>query len=127
MPETIQTEKGPNRPPLSIAENTDSPSDLEAIYVIEDRPAVASFVGENRLRTLLLEARAPLDAAFGSETVKVLQLVTDDEGFTELFGLVMWPGSVERALEARAAFDRNWWLDRGTESAGKLNFDVEFA
>ena len=43
---------------------------LEAAHFIEDRSAVASFIKRNGLREVLLQAREPLDAAFGYEARK---------------------------------------------------------
>jgi hypothetical protein len=118
MPETITSEKATDHRP-------DTLNDLEQTYGIEDRAAVSRFITENRLGGLLLEARTPLAAAFGSRATRVLRLVSDGDGSTTLFCLVAMPGSVERALEARAIFDRTWWLDRCSAAGGKLNFDFE--
>ncbi len=118
MPRTITPEKATEHRPSPWEE-------LEKTYGIEDRAAVWSFIAENRLGGLLLEARAPLAAAFGSQAASVLRLVSDGEGSTTLFCLVAMAESVERALEARAIFDRTWWLDRCAAAGGKLNFDFE--
>ena len=99
--------------------------DLEDVYVIDDRPAVAAFIEANRLRSLLLQARNPLNAAFGEESIKTLTLVHDDEGFTTLFCLVMVFGDMQKARRALKSFDQQWWLARSGQVAGKLNFDFE--
>lgn len=108
----------------------EAPSDsgikgLEDAYVFEDRSAVAAFIGENRLRGLLLQARGPLAAAFGEAAVKTLRLVRDDEGFRTLFCLVMVPGDMQEARRALRLFDQQWWVDGCGQAAGKLNFDFE--
>jgi hypothetical protein len=103
----------------------DPMSDLETTYVIADRPTVSAFISEHQLGGLLFEARAFLDAAFGPQTAKSLRLVCDDEGFDTLFCLISMPADPERALEARASFDRMFWLDRCATVDGKLNFDFE--
>jgi hypothetical protein len=125
MPETISAEKTMAAVPPAGRVPSDSLKDLDRTYVIEDRAAVADFISEHQLGGLLQEASAPLDAAFGSQAAKLLRLVCDDEGFATLFCLVSMPGGLERALDARATFDRTWWLDRCAAVAGKLNFDFE--
>ncbi len=98
---------------------------LEEVYVIDDRPSVAAFIEENRLRSLLLQARDPLNAAFGEASIKTLTLVHDDEGFTTLYCLVMVSGDMQDARRALKSFDQEWWLARSGQVAGKLNFDFE--
>lgn len=100
-------------------------ADLEAVYVIEDRYAVAGFLAENWLGSLLLEAQGPLDSSFGAAAMKTLRLVRDDEGLTTLFCLVMVPGNMEEARGALRIFDQLWWIDRCGRTVGKLNFDIE--
>ena len=98
---------------------------LEAVYVIRDRPALASFIKENRLRGILLEAREPLNAVFGEAAIKTLSLLRDDEGFDILFCLVMVPGDMQEARRALRSFDQRWWLSSAKRAGGKLNFDFE--
>lgn len=99
--------------------------ELEDGYVIDDRPAVAAFIGQNRLRGILQQAREPLDAAFGEATVKKLTLTEDDEGFETLFCLILIPGDMPKARLALKSFDEQWWLARSGLAGGKLNFDIE--
>ena len=99
--------------------------DLAGLYVIEDRTAVASFIEENRLRGILLQAREALNAAFSEDAVKTIRLVRDDEGFETLFCLVMVPGDMDDARRALRSFDQQWWLSHSSQAAGKLNFDFE--
>ena len=98
---------------------------LEDGYVIDDRPAIAAFIGQNRLRGLLQQAREPLNAAFGEGTVKKLSLMEDDEGFETLFCLILIPGDMPKARLALRSFDEQWWLARSGQAGGKLNFDFE--
>jgi len=100
-------------------------TELERVYVFEDRSEVASFMERNRIRELLLEAREPLNAAFGEGAVKKLTLVEDDEGFTALFCLVLVTGDMRAARLALRSFDEQWWLARSGQAGGKLNFDFE--
>ena len=98
---------------------------LEDAYVIDNRSAVAAFIEQNRLRGLLLEAREPLNTAFGESAVKTLTLVQDDEGFDTLFCLILVSGDMNDARLALRFFDQRWWLARSQRAAGKLNFDFE--
>jgi hypothetical protein len=99
--------------------------DLEKLYVFEDRAAVAAFIGRTRLLQILLEARDPLNAAFGEAAVKKLTLMEDDEGFETLFCLILIPGDMRQAKLALKSFDERWWLARSSYVGGKLNFDFE--
>jgi len=99
--------------------------ELEQAYVFEDRSAVAAFIERNRIRELALEAREPLNAAFGGAAVKKLTLLEDDEGFTTLFCLVLIAGDMRAARLALRSFDEHWWLARSGQAGGKLNFDFE--
>ncbi len=98
---------------------------LEDGYVIDDRPAVAAYIGQNSLREVLEQAREPLNAAFGQGTVKKLTLSEDDEGFAALFCLILIPGDLPSAKLALRSFDEQWWLARSGQAGGKLNFDFE--
>ncbi|MBI1956182.1 MAG: hypothetical protein HYS38_07285 [Acidobacteria bacterium] len=98
---------------------------LEDVYVIDNRSAVAAFIEQNRLRGLLLQAREPLDVAFGKATVRTLTLVQDDEGFETLFCLILFYGDMNDARLALRSFDQRWWLARADQAVGKLNFDFE--
>jgi hypothetical protein len=98
---------------------------LEATYVIEGRSPVAAFILRNRLHGLLSDAVPPLNAIFGERTIKVLTLVTDDEGAENLYCLIMTPGDMNEARHHLRAFDEEWWIEHSATSAGKLNFDIE--
>jgi len=99
--------------------------ELEQAYVFDERSAVAAFMQRNRIGGLLLEARGPLNAAFGKAAVKSLTLVEDDEGFTTMFCLILFPGDMLTARSALRSFDERWWLARSRQAGGKLNFDFE--
>ena len=98
---------------------------LEDAYVIDDRLAVAAFIERNRLRGLLLQARDPLNAAFGGDVPKKLALIDDDEGFCTLFCLIPVAGDMHEARLALRSFDQHWWLAHSEQAAGRLNFDFE--
>jgi hypothetical protein len=97
---------------------------LDQMYVIENRPAVGAFIDKYGLRGLLLQAVNPLNEAFGHAAIKVLSLITDDEGFQTLFCLVPVTDDLEVAKRSLDSFDEWWLLNCGRE-AGRLNFDFE--
>lgn len=99
--------------------------ELDEIYVFEDRPHVASFIEQNRLRELLLQAQGPLNAAFGETAVKRLLLIEDEEGSQALICLISATGDVGKAREKLRSFDESWWLLHCDEVRGKLNFDYD--
>lgn len=98
---------------------------LEEAYVIEGRPAVDSFIKNNRLRGLLLQAINPLDRAFGKAAIKSLMLACDDEGAQTLYCLITISSDLHSARRALAVFDHEWWLKYCGLAAGQLNFDFE--
>jgi hypothetical protein len=105
--------------------SADDANSLSATYVIENRVATGAFVRRNHLWGLLLDAVTPLKDKFGPESIKVLTLVTDDEGSESLFCLIMAPGGMVEARQQLRAFDEDWWIEHAVLSAGKLNFDIE--
>jgi hypothetical protein len=98
---------------------------INEAYVIEGRQEVEGFIRQNRLQHWLEQAVGPLNEYFGKDAIKVLKLITDDEGSQTLFCLVMVAGSLGTARRSLASFDRNWWLPHSGKVAGKLNFDYE--
>jgi hypothetical protein len=98
---------------------------LEGEYVIDNRASVTTFIRQSRIGGLLLQAREPLNAAFGKGPLKKLTLVTDDEGFKTLLCLVIVPGDMQKARRALRSFDHRWWLGCSAQAGGKLNFDFE--
>jgi hypothetical protein len=102
-----------------------STKDLDQTYVIEDRAAVPRFIDEYHLRGLLLQARQHLNSIFGEDSMKTLSVVSDDEGFEELFCLVGVKGDMEHWRAALRRFDREWWLSHATQGTGRLNFDFK--
>jgi len=98
---------------------------LEETYRIDDPPRVFAFIEQNRLRDLLLQAKGPLNKAFGKTAVKQLHLVRDNEGFETLYCLVMVSGDAREARRSLKAFDERWWLARSDQAGGRLNFDFE--
>jgi hypothetical protein len=99
--------------------------ELDQEYVFEDRSEVVSFIEQNQILKLLLEAQDPLNAAFGKDTIKKLALTENDEGFTTLFCLIAVTGDVQEARRALRSFDQQWWLANCDSVSGKLNFDFD--
>ena len=99
---------------------------LEQRYVFESRADVEAFL---KLRptsiSLLAEASAHIDQAFGHGRTKIVRLVRDDSGATSVFGIVAWPGSLEAGREALARLDQTWWLRNCNRADGTVNFNIE--
>ena len=97
---------------------------LEQEYVLDVE--VRSFL---RVRptaiTVLLEAAAYLNQAFGQGCIKAIRLVPDDFESCSAFGIVLWAGSMEQARTALANFDERWWLRNCNRAAGIVNFNIE--
>ena len=116
LSETLNQEAQPD--PVSKA--------LEQIYVLGDRRQILAFIKQYRvIEDLLLQAKEPLNIAFGQESVKKLKLLEDDEGFVTLFCLILVPGGLHEARQGLGSFDESWWLARSGKVGGKLNFDFE--
>jgi hypothetical protein len=114
-----------HRLPHGQATTTQALVDLEQAYLIEEPSEAIGFIQQHSLHDVLLEAREALNAAFGPQATKVLRLVRDpDDGSTSLFCLALVTGSADAALEARWAFERDWWTER-CGAATALNFDFE--
>jgi len=96
---------------------------LDDTYIIEDRAIVLRFINENRLLQVLLDAKAPLNANFGRESLKTLTLISDDEGFDTLFCVIAISGNIQQGRQALRTFDREWWVQRVSDVVGRLNFD----
>jgi hypothetical protein len=100
-------------------------SELDKTYVMEDRKKIPPFIEENHLDAILHQSCAPLNSAFGNNSLKKLSLICDDEGIETLFCLIMFSGSVQDAQKSLSSFDQNWWLSQSFRFAGKLEFDFE--
>src|ERR1051326_1233880 len=100
---------------------------LGSAYKIDNATKASSFIEQNQLTDILVQAIEPLNKAFGESLTKTLTVVEDDEGSRTLFCLVAFTGSPKDARKALDAFDRNWWLMNARRFVGKLNFDFELA
>ena len=96
---------------------------LDDTYVVENRSMVVRFIEENRLLGMLLQAIKPLNTHFGERSIKMLSILSDDEGSETLFCLVATTGGLQQNRQALRAFDEDWWLSRAKQAAGALNFD----
>ena len=110
---------------MSNESQTETPHFLDDAYVIDDPPAVEAYIEDNGLRNLLIQAREPLDAAFGKDPAKKLTLAEDDEGVRTLCCVVLVPGDLRQAYMALKSFDERWWLAHARHWSGKLSFDFE--
>ena len=121
------------RPPQSVSEagNMLDARDvlLEGLgqrYIVESSDEVLQFV---RVRpnavTVLLEASAHIDAAFGPERLRAIRLVRDDSEGSSVFGIIFWPGSAQSGDAALRRFDEQWWLRNCHRAGGAVNFNFE--
>lgn len=89
-------------------------------------PEVVRFLFEySFLVPLLLNAIPHLRKAFDNCPVFLKVEKDPDEGFEELFGVVMLDEPVEKALELLARFDREWFIPASKQTHGRLNFTVD--
>ena len=75
---------------------------------------------------LLVEAEAPLRAAFGADVTLALAVETDPEilGWDYLVASIQTPLPVEQAQACLAAFDTGWWLAQTPRAQDALVFDL---
>lgn len=78
---------------------------------------------------LLVEAEAPLRAAFGADATLALAVETDPEipGWEYLVAQIQTPLPRDQAAVCLEAFDAAWWLAQGPRAADLLLFDVAAA
>ena len=90
-------------------------------------PTLAAFVARHPVvHDLLVEAEAPLRAAFGADATLALAVETDPEIPGWEYVVAHIETALPRAHAARclAAFDTAWWLAQGPRAADLLLFDV---
>ena len=75
---------------------------------------------------LLLEAEAPLRAAFGEEVTLALTVETDPEipGWDYVVASIQTPLPLEQAQACLATFDATWWLAQTPRAQDALVFDL---
>lgn len=99
---------------------------LEREYVLENLAAVRSFLRARPTAIALLHEASPyINDAFGEECVKAIRLVADGVEGATVFGIVFWPGQLERGREALGNFDQRWWLRNSNRAGGVVNFNIE--
>ena len=98
---------------------------LRSAYVISNDVKVGSFIEQNHLTDVLLQAIEPIKKAFGEPRSRKLAVLEDDEGSRTLFCLVAFSGSLDEAKKALDSFDRDWWLRNAGKFGSRLNFDFE--
>jgi len=88
---------------------------------------IARFLSEHPyLSAVLGEAIPHLRRVFGSAPVRLLVHTDPEDGFEELFGIVIVSASPEAALSSLARFDDEWFNEASTKTRCKLNFTVGF-
>jgi len=99
---------------------------LKQSYVLESPIQTEAFLQlRPNVITLLVEALAHLDRAFGRDCIKAIRLVQDDFESTSVFGMVFWADPTQRGREALARFDQDWWLNNCNRAGGIVNFNIE--
>jgi len=89
-------------------------------------PEVVKFLLQHRfLLPVLTEATVYLKQIFGQSLVYLEVERDPDEGFTELFGVVVVRKSPEEALALLECFDRLWFTEIAEKTRLKLNFTVD--
>ena len=99
-------------------------------YIALHAEPVEQFLAAHpRVTQVLLEAKAPLQDAFGKD-VQVSVTVTSNPEIVDGEFLV---GSIQTSLSAGQAhacldtFDESWWLDNAPRAQGQLIFTIAFA
>jgi hypothetical protein len=86
-------------------------------------PLVVAFMASHRsLPHLLTEAFERLKDAFRQNIVVNLEVSTDEEGYQNLYAIVLWQDDAHQAATAFDSFVENWWIHRMNAS----NSDVAF-
>lgn len=92
-----------------------------------ERVALKTFLHQHPVvHHLLVEAEAPLRAAFGTDVTLTLTVETDPEtpGWDYLVAHIQTPMPVEQAQACLAAFDAAWWLAQTPRAQDALVFDL---
>lgn len=77
------------------------------------------------LLAVLIEAMPHIRQVFGQCPVYLEVERDPDEGFEELFGVIMANATPEKALTLLAQFDQEWFTQIANRTRGKLNFTVD--
>ena len=111
----------------SILEQPHTASNV--LYITLNPEPVERFLAEHPSVTqVLIEARAPLQDAFGKD-VQVSVTATSNSGVAEGEFLVSSIQTSLSAVQAHACldtFDETWWLDNAPRAQGQLIFTVAF-
>lgn len=92
-----------------------------------ERVALQTFLHQHPVvHQLLVEAEAPLRAAFGADVTLALAVETDREipGWDYVVARIETPLPVEQAEACLAAFDAAWWLAQTPRAQDALVFDL---
>lgn len=96
--------------------------DVSADQVIE----VVRFLSTHKyLLHILLDARSHIKRVFGQSPVFLEVDQDPNEGFEELFGVIMVAADPKMALSLLARFDQEWFIKVARQTRSKLNFTVD--
>lgn len=100
--------------------------ELKTEYVFRNVAEIRLFFSTHRATTRALSNALPeLKRSFGEDVVYNLEALSDDDGFSSLYAIVVWRGSAEVAEAALEDFDERWWLNQPSQSS--LTFTYELA
>jgi hypothetical protein len=101
-------------------------NNVRRCFVMPQDSSVVTFLQDHKtIPQILLEAIDRLRASFGIDTLFALKVLTEEGGPRMLYGVAMWPGSVEDARRALANFDDTWWIAHSRQASGHLTFTYE--
>lgn len=101
---------------------------IEDCYHFKSKSRVKEFIEEHSYLThILIESYELIIRFFGSGCYLELAVTTDpEEGFKELFVYIKTALPVDEALQKLDNFDDQWFLDKMSDTKGKLNFNLSF-
>ena len=99
---------------------------LRTEYVFRNEDTITDFLfGHRTAATVLSNAVPELKKSFGQDVVLSLEAVSEEDGSTSLYAIVIWRGLPEPADFALEEFDERWWLNQVPQPG--LTFTYELA
>lgn len=86
---------------------------------------VTFLLAHGYLLSILLDAVPHIKQVFGQSPVYLEVERDPDEGFEELFAVVMIDAEPQKALALLAQFDREWFAQAAKRTRSRLNFTVD--
>jgi hypothetical protein len=100
--------------------------EIKTAYILRNEDAISHFFSSHRTAAAVLSGALPeLKKSFGDDVVFNLEALSEDDGSTSLYAIVVWRGPAECAETALEDFDERWWLNQ-TPHPG-LTFTYELA